>query len=460
MEMEEEYILPGRVAPHNEEAERSVLGSLLISPDRVPEVAEFLDGDDFFVGRHGIIFKALLDMSERNLGVDLMTLGEYLKANDKLQAVGGAGFLAQLTAVVNSSAHLMHHAGLVSQTSTLRKLIHEAGEVVSEAYKTPPMQQDVRELLDSSEHRIFSINGTKDGSTTREVKDILTDVFKRIEANQGGGDCTGIPSGYYDLDDMLGGFNPGEMTVLAARPSMGKTAFVLNLMERAAMERPQHFDHDPVVLFFSLEMGAVSICQRMLCSRARVDSGRLRKGNIDPSSFSDLSQAAGELAKAGLIIDDTPGLSIMALRSRARRVKHKHGLDMIVIDYLQLMSAKAESRQQEISVISRSLKELARELEVPLIALSQLSRGVESRENKRPLLSDLRESGSIEQDADVVLMLYREEYYSPTEENKGKAEVICAKQRNGSTGSVTLHFYGPIMRFENPEPSIAEPIQL
>jgi len=249
------------------------------------------------------------------------------------------------------------------------------------------------------------------------------------------------------------------MTIIAARPSMGKTAFVLNLMERAAMERPQHFDHDPVVLFFSLEMGATSIGQRMLCSRARVDSSRLRKGKIDHSSYADLTQAAGELSASGLIIDDTPGLSIMALRSRARRVKHKHGLDMIVIDYLQLMTAKAESRQQEISLISRSLKELARELEVPLIALSQLSRQVESRENKRPQLSDLRESGSIEQDADVVLMLYREEYYNPTEENRARAEVICAKQRNGPTGAVNLQFQSEILRFENPSPSIAEPIQ-
>ncbi|MFT5058638.1 MAG: replicative DNA helicase, partial [Planctomycetota bacterium] len=244
MEMEE-FNAPGRIAPHNEEAERSVLGSLLISPDRVPEVAEFIDEDDFFVARHGIIFKALMDMSERNLGVDLMTLGEYLKANDKLQAVGGSGYLAQLTAVVNSSAHLMHHAGLVSQTAILRRLIHEAGEVISEAYKTPPMQDDVGKLLDASEHRIFSINGNKEGTSTRMVKDILTDVFKRIETNQSGGDCTGIPSGYYELDDMLGGFNPGEMTIIAARPSMGKTAFVLNLMERAALDRPQHFDHDP-----------------------------------------------------------------------------------------------------------------------------------------------------------------------------------------------------------------------
>ncbi len=455
----EEITPPGRVAPHNEEAERSVLGSLLIAPDRVPEVAEFLKADDFFVGRNGIVFQALLDMSSRNLGVDLMTLAEYLKANRKLQAVGGNAYLVQLSASVHSAAHLMHHAGLVNQTSLLRRLIQEAGAVIENAYRTPPIQEDVQKLLDGSEHAIFQINGDKDSSGALEVKHVLTDVFKRIDAASQRGELTGLPSGFYELDDMLGGFNPGEMTIIAARPSMGKTAFVLNLMEKAAMDRPQHFDHDPVVLFFSLEMGATSIGQRMLCSRARVDSSRLRKGKIDHSSYADLTQAAGELSNSGLIIDDTPGLSIMALRSRARRVKHKHGLDMIVIDYLQLMTAKAESRQQEISLISRSLKELARELEVPLIALSQLSRQVESRENKRPQLSDLRESGSIEQDADVVLMLYRPEYYNPTEENRGKAEVICAKQRNGPTGAVTLHFQSEILRFENPAPSIAEPIQ-
>ncbi|HPF14475.1 MAG: replicative DNA helicase [Planctomycetes bacterium] len=455
----DEIIPPGRIAPHNEEAERSVLGSLLIAPDRAPEVAEFLDADDFFVGRHGMVYKAIIEMSSRNLGIDSMTLAEYLKANGKLQAIGGASYLAQLSASVSSAAHLMHHANLVNQTSMLRRLIRAAGEVIENAYRTPPLQEDVQGLLDSSEHSIFRINGDKDSSGAREVKDILNDVFKQIEASSERGELTGLPSGFYQLDEMLGGFNPGEMTIIAARPSMGKTAFVLNLMERAALDRPAHYSHNPVVLFFSLEMGAVSIGQRMLCSRARVDSSRLRKGKIDPSSFADLSQAAGELAAASLIIDDTPGLSIMALRSRARRVKHKYGLDMIVIDYLQLMAAKAESRQQEISLISRSLKELARELEVPLIALSQLSRQVESRENKRPQLSDLRESGSIEQDADVVLMLYRPEYYNPTEENRGKAEVICAKQRNGPTGAVTLHFQSEILRFENPAPSIAEPIQ-
>jgi replicative DNA helicase len=229
-------------------------------------------------------------------------------------------------------------------------------------------------------------------------------------------------------------------------------------MERVALHRPNHFDHDPVVLFFSLEMGRLSIVQRMLCSRARVDAHRLRTGRVDPSSYADLTTAAGELAAGKLYIDDTPGLSIMALRSRARRVKHNHGLDMIVIDYLQLMTARAESRQQEISLISRQLKELSRELEVPVLALSQLSRAVESRENKRPQLSDLRESGSIEQDADVVLMLYREEYYNQTEENKGRAEIICAKQRNGPTGDCKLQFKGSILRFDNPQPSMAEPI--
>jgi replicative DNA helicase len=241
---------------------------------------------------------------------------------------------------------------------------------------------------------------------------------------------------------------------------MGKTAFALNLMEYATLNPPEHLGRQPVVLFFSLEMGSLSIVQRMLCSRARVDSHRLRSGRLDTSSYQDLTQAAGELEASKLMIDDTPGLSIMALRSRARRVRHKQGLDMIVVDYLQLMGAKAENRQQEISLISRSLKELARELEVPVLALSQLSRGVESREEKRPLLSDLRESGSIEQDADVVMMLYRAEYYHDTPENKGKAEVIVAKQRNGPTGSVQLQFKGTILRFENLAPSTVEALQI
>ena len=450
----------GRIPPHDPRAERSVLGALLLDADRIADVAEYLQPEDFFEKRHQLIYAALLELTERNLGVDLLSAANALKAKEQLTAVGGNAYLAELTGVVSSAAHLGHHADMVTQTSLLRRLVAEATAVIGEAFVTNPDKEAVTSLLDEAEHRIFRITEGRDRGGAIHLSDALTEAFKRIDASRTQGDLTGLPSGYYELDDMLGGFNPGEMTIIAARPSMGKTAFCLNLMENVALHRPGHMDHEPVVLFFSLEMGRLSIVQRMLCSRARVDAHKMRTGKIDPTSYADLTQAAGELQGSKLFIDDTPGLSIMGMRSRARRVKHAHGLDMIVIDYLQLMSARAENRQQEISMISRSLKELARELEVPLIALSQLSRNVESREDKRPQLSDLRESGSIEQDADVVLMLYRGEYYSQTEENKGKAEVICAKQRNGPTGRVGLQFFGSIMRFENPAPSIAEPINL
>lgn len=441
-------------------AERSVLGGLLLDPNRVADVAEALRPEDFFTRRHQLLFQTILELTERNLTIDMIALGQALQATGKLAEVGGHAYIGELTASVSSSAHLTHHAGMVMQTSLLRRLINEAGGVIEEAYATNPDREAVEKLLDDSEHRIFKITEGRDRGGAAQMQDVLAEAFKRIDSAANRGDLTGLPSKFYELDDMLGGFNPGEMTIIAARPSMGKTAFVLNLMSNAALNRPEHFDHEPSVLFFSLEMGRLSIVQRMLCAEARVDAHKMRTGRIDPSSYADLTEAAGRLSNTKLFIDDTPGLSIMGLRSRARRVKHQHGLDMIVIDYLQLMTAKAESRQQEISVISRSLKELARELEVPLIALSQLSRGVESREDKRPQLSDLRESGSIEQDADVVLMLYRGEYYNQTEENKGKAEVIIAKQRNGPTGRVGLQFFGNIMRFENPAPSIAEPIPI
>ena len=437
-----------------------MLGALLMDADRVPDVAEQLRAEDFFEKRHRLIYATIIQLSERNLAIDLLSVANALKAKDELTGAGGNAFLAELTGMVSSAAHLNHHSNLVSQTALLRRLIRESTDVITEAFATNPDKEAVVGLLDDAEHRIFRITEGRERGGAVPLGDALTEAFKRIDAAGNRGELTGLPSGYYELDDMLGGFNPGELTIIAARPSMGKTAFCLNLMENAALSRPGNFDHDPVILFFSLEMGRLSIVQRMLCANARVDAHKMRTGKIDPSSYADLTEAAGRLQGSQLFIDDTPGMSIMGLRSRARRVKHTHGLDMIVIDYLQLMSAKAENRQQEISVISRSLKELARELEVPVLALSQLSRGVESREDKRPQLSDLRESGSIEQDADVVLMLYRAEYYDQTEENKGKAEVICAKQRNGPTGRVSLQFFGSIMRFENPAPSIAEPINL
>ena len=450
----------GKLPPYDEVAERCVLGALLSDSPRVPDVAEVLRADDFFNRRHRLVYETIIDLCERSVPVDLLSVGHALKASGRLAEVGGNAYLAELTGVVVTAAHLLHHAELVAQCALLRSLISEATDVVTEAYATNPDQVQVGELLDSAEHRIFKITQGRDRGGAVQLADALTETFRRIDSARHRGDLTGLPSGFYDLDDTLGGFNPGELTIVAARPSMGKTAFVLNVMEHVALHRPTHWDHDPVVLFFSLEMGKLSIVQRMLCSRANVDAHKLRTGRVDPTSYADLTQAAGELQSSRLFIDDTPGLSAMAVRSRSRRVKHNHGLDMIVLDYLQLMSARAENRQQEISQISRALKDLSRELEVPLIALSQLSRNVESREDKRPLLSDLRESGSIEQDADVVLMLYREEYYRETDENRGRAEVICAKQRNGPTGTVRLQFHGATMRFRNPAPSVAEPINL
>jgi len=456
----QEENLRGRIPPHNESAERAVLGALLQDPERMADVHELIRGEDFFGQRHRIIFEAFLSLTERNVAVDLLSIAGLLNAEGKLASVGGNSYLADLTSVVSSAAHLMHHAEIVSECAVLRRLISEATDVIDRAYATPPDGESVRASLDEAEHRIFKITENRDRTGAVPIAETIADAFRRIDSASGRKGVTGIPSGFYDLDDMLSGFNRGEMTIIAARPAMGKTAFILNVMDYAVTHRPDWMDHEPVVLFFSLEMGKLSIVQRMLCARARVDAHKLRTGRIHSEDYAELARAAGELESAKLYIDDTPGLTIMGIRSRARRVKHNYGLDMIVIDYLQLMSAKGENRQQEISLISRSLKELARELEVPLIALSQLSRAVESREDKRPLLSDLRESGSIEQDADVVLMLYRQEYYNQTEENRGKAEVVCAKQRNGPTGSIKLQFFGSILKFDNPEPSMAEPISL
>jgi replicative DNA helicase len=450
--------LRGRVAPHNEDAERAVLGALLLDPERIPDVCEIVRAEDFFARRNRLVFEACTAISEKASVVDLLSVAEFLRANENLGVVGGNVYLAELTSGVSSAAHLMHHARLVSHTAALRRLIQEAQEIIDEAYGTPPEGESVESLLDRSEHRVFQISESKRSSGAISIGETLDEAFRRIDAASGRRGLTGLASGFHELDDMLCGFNAGELTVIAARPSMGKTAFVLNVMDHAATHRPEWLEHEPNILFFSLEMGRLSIVQRMLCARARVDAHKLRTGRIPREDYAELARAAGELQAARIFIDDTPGMSIMSIRSRARRVKHNHGLDMVVLDYLQLMSAKAESRQQEISVISRALKELSRELEIPVIAISQLSRAVESREDKRPQLSDLRESGSIEQDADVVLMLYREEYYKRTDENRGKAEIICAKQRNGPTGAVTLQFFGSILRFENPEPSMAEPI--
>jgi replicative DNA helicase len=457
--------LPGRVPPHNHDAEKAVLGALLLQPERIPEVAETLAREDFFAKRHQIVYQCLVDLGSRGAPIDFLTVGEALRAGGLFQAIGGTETLIELGSAVTSAAHLVHHAQIVAQAATLRRLIDASTEIVEEAHATRPDGDAVRQLLDQSEQRIFQLSRRSAVEGAGPVRTALQEVFRTLDARTHHG-LTGLTTGFYDLDEKLCGLNRGDLLIVAARPSMGKTAFALNMIESAAMSRPEHLSgRAPVVLFFSLEMGKQSIAQRMLCSRARVDAHKLRTGKIPEEDYSALSEAAGEIEGSSIYIDDTPGLSVMSLRGRARRIKAKHGLDLVVLDYLQLMShPKSESRQLEISEISRSLKALARELDIPVVALAQLSRAVEGKDrNPRgwPMLSDLRESGSIEQDADVVMMLYREEYYvagDVPDEVKGKATVILAKHRNGPTGQVTLQFRPNIMRFENPAPSAAEPI--
>ncbi|WP_419195405.1 replicative DNA helicase [Engelhardtia mirabilis] len=453
----------GKTPPHNLDAERALLGALLLDPERVPEVAEDLSGRDFYDRRHGKIFDALVRLGEQGLPIDYVTLGEALRAAGDFATVGGAEALVELGSGVTSAALLVHHQRIVSETSMLRELIGECTDIVAEAYQTRPDGESVQSLVDSSEHRIFRIASAREGGQAISIRDTITETFRRLDAMSGDGELTGLTTGYYELDEMLSGLNKGELLIVAARPSMGKTAFALNLLENAAMSQPAWMDRPPTVLMYSLEMGRQSLVTRMLCSRARVPAHLLRRGRIPADQRPLLTTAADELQRARIHIDDSPGISMMSVRSRARRLKAREGLDLVVVDYLQLLSfPRSESRQQEISNISRSLKELSRELEIPVIALAQLSRAVESRDPPRPQLADLRESGSIEQDADVVMMLYRPEYYAKyrTDENAGVAEVIVAKQRNGPTGDVRLQFFPQHMRFENRAPSGIEQVVL
>lgn len=451
----------GRVPPHNDEAERAVLGSLLIDPNRITDITDLLRVEDFFTARHGLIFEALMHLADRGEPIDFISVGERLMAREALERCGGRAYLLELTSIVSSSAHLKHHANLVNETASLRRLISEATEIIHNAYATRPDGTNVKDLIDRSEHAIFQISDERGSTEADPISVVLQDTMRRIDSSSNRGGLVGLTSGFYDLDELTSGWGGGQLIILAARPAMGKTAFVLNMMDYAAASNPEWMDNGPpVILFFSLEMGKQSVVSRMLCTRAKVDAHKLKTGHIPADDYAELARAADELSGLRLYIDDTPGVSVMSMRARARRLKKQQGgLHLIVVDYLQLMThPKAESRQLEISAISRSLKELSRELDCPVIALSQLSRAVESREDKRPLLSDLRESGSIEQDADVVMMLYRPEYYNPTEENRNLAEIIIGKQRNGPTGNVKLQFYGSMMRFENRVPSVAEPI--
>lgn len=432
-----------RVPPQNLDAEMAVLGSMLIEEDAINEAVEIIDEDCFYKSAHRKIFTSILNLFSKNKAVDLITLTEELKKTNQLDSIGGASYLAMLANAVPTAANIKHYTRIVKEKSILRALINNATQIVTKSYDP---EVNVDEVLDNAEGLIFEISDRRIEGNLISLKDIIKDSIETIDRlYQQKAHVTGVPTGFIDFDMKTAGLQQSDLIVIAGRPSMGKSALALSIAEYAGVT-----EHIPVAIF-SLEMSKEQLVQRLLCSHARVDIHKVRSGYFSPSDWPKLTAAAGKLSETPLFIDDTPAISILELRAKARRLKAHHDIKMMVVDYLQLMrsSRHSENRQQEISEISRSLKALARELNIPVVAISQLSRAVESRSDHRPQLSDLRESGAIEQDADVVVLLLREEYYSPTVDNRGITEVIIAKQRNGPVGSLKLSFIKECARFDN-----------
>jgi replicative DNA helicase len=432
--------LVGKVPPQNLEAEASVLGAMLLDTEAVGDVVQMLRSEHFYRSSHREIYSAIVTLYDNNQPIDLLLLKEELSRRNTLEKVGGGAYLAELVDTVPSSANAERYATIVRDKAAARRLIRAAAEIQSQAYDES-VPADV--LLDHSERAIFEVRGDRIAGTAVRIGDVLKSTFDRID-DVAKGTVTGLETGFYDLDEMTCGLQSSELIVLAARPSMGKTSLCLNIVEHVGVDLKK-----PVAVF-SLEMARQQLAQNMLCSRARIDSHKLRKGYLADSEWPQLSRTVGVLSEGQIYIDDTPGLTALGLRAKARRLMAQQGIALVVVDYLQLMDAPGfDSRQQQISDISRSLKALARELEVPVVAVSQLNRSVETREGHRPRMADLRESGAIEQDADVVLLLHRPDYYQETEDNRGKAELIISKQRNGPTGMVEMSFRREYMRFES-----------
>lgn len=434
-----------RLPPQNLEAEQSILGGILLDNHALDSVLEILIHKDFYNESHRKIFAAIVELSDRNEPSDLITLSNILKDKKQLDQVGGMAYLASLVDNVPSAANIAYYAKIVKEKSILRHLIGTATEILTKSYDTGAA---VDEVLDEAEHAIFEISENKIRPAFYPIKDIIKDSFKTIEKLFERKDLiTGVPTGFAKIDDLTSGLQKSELIIVAGRPSMGKTAFALNIAQHAAMEAGIH------VAIFSLEMSKEQLAMRMLSSEARVDSQRLRKGFLGETDWPKLTTAAGRLSEAPLFIDDTPAITVLEMKAKSRRLKAESGLGLIILDYLQLMRSGSykDSREQEISEISRSLKALAKELNVPIIALSQLNRKVEDRTNRRPQMADLRESGAIEQDADVIAFIYRDEVYNKSEDNpeKGLAEVIIGKQRNGPTGMAKLAFLEKYTCFEN-----------
>jgi replicative DNA helicase len=440
-----ETLLP----PHSVEAEQAVLGGILFSPDSFNKIAELIRADDFYRGPHKHIYEAMTDLYNKGEPIDIITVSEMLSDKEALDAAGGRPYLMDLAMSVATAENIVYYAKIIRNKALLRSLITAGNEIASSCYET----NDAEQAIDQAQQAIFQIAQHGMPNDLTHIKDILPDSWEQIEdrcANKGS--LMGVSTGFYDLDNYTSGLQKSDLLILAARPSMGKTAFCLNIVTHVALREQKP------VLVFSLEMGKEQLVLRMLCAEAEIDAQKIRTGEIAESDFPKLTQAMGKLGDAPIYIDDTPGMSVMEMRAKARKIQMEAGgdLGLIVIDYLQLMQGPGggggneANRTQEISAISRGLKGLARELRVPVMALSQLSRAVESRQDKKPMLSDLRESGSIEQDADLVMFIYRDEYYNKDSERPGTADIIIAKQRNGPVGEISLLFRNSITRFLNP----------
>ncbi len=434
-----------RVPPQNIEAEQAVLGAMMIDKEAISKATEILRENDFYRQDHRAVYQVIVDLFSKNQAVDMVTVTEALKREGKLEDVGGIQFITYLANAVPTAANISYHAKIVEEKSLLRQLISVSTQIAGAGYEGT---EDVNSLLDNAERMILGVSERKISRDFAPIKEVVMSAVDRIDElyNKKGG-ITGIATGFIDFDHLTSGLQPSDLILIAARPSMGKTALVLNMAQNVAIREKKS------VAFFSLEMSKEQLVQRMLCAEASIDSSRLRIGELEDNDWEKLIWAADSLSRADIFIDDTPGITVMEMRAKARRLKVEHNLQLIVIDYLQLMQGSGkksgENRQQELSDISRSLKALARELNVPVIALSQLSRSVESRQVKRPMLSDLRESGALEQDADLVAFLYREDYYDKETENKNITELIIAKHRNGPVDTVKLFFHKQFTRFAN-----------
>ncbi len=434
-----------RTPPHSINAERTVLGALMLDKDAVIKVADMIKIDDFYKNAHNIIYEAMLSLYEQNDPIDVLSISNKLEEQNKIDEIGGASYLASLVSEIASASNIVYYAKIIQKKAILRRLIGAATEINEMGYNEA---EDIEKVLDDAEQKLFSISQKSLKQEFTPIKTILGDAFDRLDdLHKNKGQMRGVPTGFSDLDDLLSGLQKSDLIILAARPSVGKTSLALDIARQVGTQA-----NIPVGIF-SLEMSADQLVDRMIAAEGNVDLWRLRTGNLKDSDFTQINETMGTLSEAPIFIDDTSSANIMEMRTMARRLQAEHDLGLIIIDYLQLMEGRSnENRVQEISEISRGLKMLAKELNIPIVALSQLSRAVESRPDQRPKLSDLRESGSIEQDADVVMFIYREDRVNPDTENKGIAEIIVAKHRNGPVGIKQLYFHEEAASYKNLEP--------